>query len=54
VVLSASVDWRPFEHFGLTGGYKLQHFKFEHTALRRTLTVKQTMHGPTLGIGLYF
>jgi hypothetical protein len=56
VDLGASVrlDWRPLSHFGLTAGYNILYFKLSDTALGRTFTVKQTLHGPAAGIGLYF
>jgi hypothetical protein len=48
------LDWKPATHFGLTGGYTLMYFKLSNTLAGKTLVAKQTMHGPTLGIGLYF
>ena len=50
----ARVDWKPFRHFGLTAGYNLLYFKAEHTLRGRTFKVTQTIHGPVVGIGLYF
>jgi hypothetical protein len=50
----ARVDWKPFRHVGLTAGYNLLYFKAENTVRNQTLKVKQTMHGPVVGIGLYF
>ena len=48
------LDWKPTTHFGITGGYSLLYFKLSHTLADRTFTAKQTLHGPTVGIGLYF
>lgn len=48
------LDWKPTAHFGLTAGYSLLYLSFSHTVGDRTFTAKQTLHGPTLGIGLYF
>jgi hypothetical protein len=48
------VDWKPVSHFGLTAGYSFLHFKVEDEVVGRAFTVKQTMHGPIVGIGLYF
>jgi hypothetical protein len=48
------LDWKPATHFGLTGGYTFLYFKISDEALGRTFTVKQTLHGPIVGIGLYF
>jgi hypothetical protein len=47
-------DWKPTTHFGITAGYHLLYFKLSHTLADRTFTAKQTLHGPMLGIGLYF
>ena len=48
------VDWKPVKHFGLTGGYSLLHLKISDDVLSRTVTLKATLHGPAVGIGLYF
>jgi hypothetical protein len=48
------VDWKPVRHFGLTGGYNVLYVKVSDTVAARTLTMKPTLHGPTVGIGLYF
>ncbi|HEY7055459.1 MAG TPA: hypothetical protein VH458_02990 [Vicinamibacterales bacterium] len=48
------VDWKPVRHFGLTGGYNVLYLKVSDTVAGRTLTMKPTLHGPTVGIGLYF
>lgn len=47
-------DWKPFRHFGLTAGYSFLHFKVSDELRGRTLIARQTLHGPVLGIGLYF
>jgi hypothetical protein len=52
--LMGRVDWKPFSHFGLTGGYSLLHLKFSNTVANRAFTVRQTVQGPIVGIGLYF
>ena len=48
------VDWKPVRHFGFTAGYNVLYLKVSDEVLGRTLTVKPTLHGPTVGIGLYF
>jgi len=48
------IDWKPVRHFGLTGGYSAMYMKVTDTVLGRTLIVKPTMHGPVVGLGLYF
>jgi hypothetical protein len=47
-------DWKPTSHFGLTAGYNFLYLKVSDTVASRTFTVKQTLHGPLLGIGFYF
>jgi hypothetical protein len=56
---AASADWRFAKHFVLTMGGAYLHFESSNTilsdtALRKTLTIKPTMYGPTFGIGIYF
>ena len=48
------LDWKPVTHFGLTAGYNYLYFKVEDEVRNRTFTVKQTLHGPIVGIGIYF
>jgi hypothetical protein len=48
------LDWKPIPHFGITGGYYYMYLKGTDTIAQREFTFKQTMHGPTLGIGFYF
>ncbi len=47
-------DWKPLKHFGFTGGYNLLYLKLSDDVLSRTVTIKATLHGPSVGIGLYF
>ena len=51
---SARADWKPIPHFGITGGYQFLYFKISDTARGRPFTVKQTLHGPIVGLGFYF
>ena len=48
------VDWKPVRHFGFTAGYNVLYLKVSDTIAGRTLTMKPTLHGPAVGIGLYF
>jgi len=48
------VDWKPTRHFGVTAGYNVLYFKLTDTVANRDFTVEQTVHGPVIGIGLYF
>jgi len=50
----ARVDWKPFRHFGLAAGYNFLYLKITDTVLDREFTVRQSVHGPVVGIGLYF
>jgi len=54
VSTSARADFKLTRHFGFTAGYSLLHLKLSDTVGQRTLEVKQTLHGPVLGVGLYF
>jgi hypothetical protein len=54
VSTSARADFKLTRHFGFTAGYSLLHLKLSDTVGQRTLEVKQTLHGPVVGVGLYF
>ena len=47
-------DLKLTRHFGLTAGYHALYLKLSDTVLERTFEVKQTLHGPIFGLGLYF
>lgn len=49
-----SVDWKPFAHFGFTAGYNILYLKLSDTVAGREIILKPTVHGPTVGFGLYF
>ena len=51
---SLRVDWKPVTHFGLSGGYSFLKLKVSDDVLSRELVARETLHGPTIGIGLYF
>jgi hypothetical protein len=48
------VDLKPVGWFGITGGYSFLQFKVSEDVLGRTFEAKQTLHGPVVGVGLYF
>jgi hypothetical protein len=48
------VDWKPVRHFGVTAGYNVLYLKISDSVASRTLTMTPTLHGPAVGIGLYF
>ena len=47
-------DLKIAKHVGLTFGYSVLYLKLSDTVLERTFEVKQTLHGPVFGLGLYF
>jgi hypothetical protein len=51
---SFSVDWKPTSHFGLTAGYNILYLKVTDSVAAREIALKMTVHGPTVGFGLYF
>ena len=59
VAASVRADWRFVKHFGVSMGAAALHFQFskdvfDNTRASRTLTMKQTLWGPTFGLGIYF
>jgi hypothetical protein len=48
------MDWKPVRHFGLTGGYNFLYLKINDTVASRPVTLEPMVHGPVVGIGLYF
>jgi hypothetical protein len=48
------VDWKVVRHFGLTAGYNVLYLKVSDSKAGRTVVVKPTVHGPSVGFGLYF
>lgn len=47
-------DFKPIPVFGITAGYNFLYFKVTNDLANRTFEVKQTLHGPLVGIGFYF
>ena len=48
------LDWKPIPHFGFAVGYNYLYLKVTDEVLRRTAIIKPTIHGPAVGIGVYF
>jgi hypothetical protein len=48
------MDWKPVQHFGLTGGYNVLYMKVTDTVAGRPVTLEPMLHGPVVGFGLYF
>jgi hypothetical protein len=54
IAASFRLDWKFVRHFGLTAGYHFLYLKVTDDEGAREFQVKQTLHGPIVGIGLYF
>lgn len=48
------VDWKLARHFGLAAGYNVLYLKVTDAVAGRTVVVEPTVHGPSVGFGLYF
>jgi hypothetical protein len=53
------VRWRPIRHMEFRVGYSAVHFRetiadVNIGSLQRTLVIKQTLHGPEIGVGIVF
>ena len=52
--LTGRIEWQPWAHFSLTGGYGYLRLSAEGTMVNRPIELKQTLHGPIIGIGIPF
>jgi hypothetical protein len=52
--LTARLEWQPAAHFSLTGGYGYLRVSADGTLGSRPIELKQTLHGPIIGIGIPF
>lgn len=48
------VDWKPVRHFGIAAGYNLLYLKVTDSFAGGTVVITPTVHGPVVGLGLYF
>jgi hypothetical protein len=48
------VDLKPIPQFGITAGYSFLKFKITEDVANKTFIAEQTLHGPVVGLGLYF
>ena len=48
------VDWKPLPHFGFAAGYNFLYLKISDSKAGRMVIIEPTVHGPTVGLGLYF
>ncbi|MEP6782462.1 MAG: hypothetical protein ABI983_02265 [Acidobacteriota bacterium] len=51
---NARIEWQPMAHLSFTGGYGYLHLKADGTLRDRAIELKQTLHGPIIGIGIPF
>ena len=54
IAAALRADWKPTRHFGFTAGYNFLYLKISDDDIGREVTIKPTVHGPSVGIGLYF
>ena len=54
VSVNANIEWKPAEHFLLNLGYGFFEVKADGTLLNQPIHLKQTLHGPIVGIGIPF
>ncbi|HEY6507927.1 MAG TPA: hypothetical protein VIY56_07925 [Vicinamibacterales bacterium] len=47
-------DWNFVPHVGVSLGYQVLYFKLSQTVLEKAFTISQTLHGPVVGVGVYF
>ena len=50
----ARVEWRPWAHFAVTGGYGFAHIRWDGQIRGEPIKIRQTIHGPTIGVGIPF
>lgn len=48
------VDWKPVPHFGVAAGYNVLYLQVTDSLAGSTVVIEPTLHGPVVGIGLYF
>jgi len=54
VSASGRADWQFVRHFGLTMGYGGLHLSSSTTTAAGKLSISPTLHGPIVGLGVYF
>lgn len=48
------IDWKPVRHFGIAVGYNVLYLKVTDSFAGSTVVIKPTVHGPVVGLGVYF
>ena len=48
------VEWRPWSHFAVVGGYGFGHVRWDGTIRGESIKARQTIHGPIIGAGIPF
>jgi hypothetical protein len=51
---SAVVEWKPFSHLSLGGGWSALYLRVDDTVLSKTIHLQQTLNGPVIAIGIPF
>jgi hypothetical protein len=54
IAAAARAEWQFARHFGLAMGYGVLHLSITRTVAQRSLELRQTLHGPIFGFGIYF
>jgi hypothetical protein len=54
VTAAARAEWQFARHFGITMGYGVMHLSDSSTVDGKTLKISPTLHGPTIGLGIFF
>ncbi len=54
IAAAARAEWQFARHFGIAMGYGVLHLGITSTVAQRSLEIKQTLHGPIFGFGIYF
>ena len=50
----ARVEWRPWSHFAVTGGYGFAHVGWDGQIAGEPMKTRTTLHGPIIGFGIPF
>ena len=50
----ARIEWRPWVHFAVTGGYGFARVRWNDNIAGRPIETRQTFHGPIVGVGIPF
>jgi hypothetical protein len=54
VTATGRAEWQFVRHFGLSMGYGGMHFSQSKTIASQTFSISPTLHGPIMGLGIFF